>query len=184
METQKIIVSGYGGQGVLTLGILIAELAMKKGKYVSWIPSYGAEMRGGTANCAVIISEKEISSPLVFSDANILVAMNNPSVDKFKNHINENSVSILNSSLVTKQMEKGQNVLIDATNLSVKLGNPKVQNMLILGVVSQILNMFDKEDINEVLNNKFAGKKSALIPLNMQAIEIGIEAYQTSLNKS
>ncbi|MBL0701804.1 MAG: 2-oxoacid:acceptor oxidoreductase family protein, partial [Spiroplasma sp.] len=101
--TYKIVISGFGGQGVLTLGVLLSELALQQNLNVSWIPSYGAEMRGGTANCSVIISDKKIGSPIV-NNIDILVAMNNPSIDKFIDSVVEGGKLVINDSIVDKDL--------------------------------------------------------------------------------
>ena len=95
--TNKFIISGFGGQGTLTLGVLLCELGLMKGKKVSWLPSYGAEMRGGTANCTVIISDKEIGAPIVTDNIDVLVAMNTISVEKFNDTVASDGIVLYNS---------------------------------------------------------------------------------------
>ncbi|MCL2611177.1 MAG: 2-oxoacid:acceptor oxidoreductase family protein, partial [Defluviitaleaceae bacterium] len=95
--TTKIVFAGFGGQGVLTLGQIVATIAMKKGKHVTWMPSYGAEMRGGTANCGVIVSDKQIGSPIVASNMDILVALNEASIFKFEKLVNPEGMIFANS---------------------------------------------------------------------------------------
>ncbi len=173
---EKIIFSGFGGQGVLTLGQIVASIALNKGLNTTWIPSYGAEMRGGTANCSVIISEKVIGSPIVSRDADILVAMNNPSVDKFINTVRSGGTVIINSSIVDVEITRTDVTVIkvDATNISVELGNPKVQNMVMLGGYLKASGKFSVEDAEQCLNQKFGAKNAKLIPLNMEAIKKGL----------
>ena len=173
----KIIFSGYGGQGVLVLGEIVATIAMKKGKHVTWMPSYGPEMRGGTANCAVIISDNIIGSPIVLSDIDILVAMNQPSVTKFLPLMSKNSLVMANSSLITDKItDTNVDVLeIDATNIAGQVGSLRVANMVMLAGFLKKTDLFKLEDIEEVLKERFGGSRSEqLIPLNLKAIEAGM----------
>ena len=177
----RMIFSGYGGQGILTLGEIVASIAMKKGNNVTWMPAYGPEMRGGTANCGVIVSDKLIGSPIVLSDIDILVAMNHASVTKFVPKVKQGGLVIVNSSIVTDAKEKipagTLDVLdIDATNIAVKLGNIRVSNMVMLAGFLKKTDMFTLDDISEVLEQRFAKSRSKdMIPLNIKAIQAGLE---------
>ncbi len=171
-DTYKLVLSGFGGQGVLTIGLLLAEVAMDKGYNVTWIPSYGAEMRGGTANCKVIISKNQIGSPFV-TKPDCLIAMNYPSFAKFEKDVCDDGVIIANSSLVndvttTKRLEK-----INATEIASNIGNLKVQNIVILGKLFKELGIFDIEDAKNIFNKKFTGDKAKLIDLNIKAFQEG-----------
>lgn len=174
---QKIIFSGFGGQGVLTLGQIFTNIGLKKGMNVTWMPSYGAEMRGGTANCSVIISEKIIGSPFVSKDADLLVAMNNPSVEKFLPIVKKGGIVVVNSSVVDMPIERDDVTVlrVDATNIAIELGNPKVQNMVMLGGCLKVNTNFTLEDAEKVLYEKFGEKNPKLIPLNLQGIKRGLE---------
>ena len=103
MATEKVIMSGFGGQGIMSAGQLLAYAGMLKGKEVSWLPSYGPEMRGGAANCAVMISDSPIGSPIIIDDATSAIIMNLPSLDKFENSVVEDGILIINSSLVKRR---------------------------------------------------------------------------------
>jgi len=176
--TKRMIFSGYGGQGVLVLGEIVATIAMQKGKHVTWMPSYGPEMRGGTANCAVIISDTIIGSPIVLSEVDILVAMNQPSVNKFLPKMSNKGLLLVNSSLAADKAEKeGIDVLeIDATNIAGQVGNLRVANMVMLAGFLKKTDLFSLEDIKIVLEQRFAGARSKdLIPLNIKAIEAGLK---------
>ncbi|MCL2839358.1 MAG: 2-oxoacid:acceptor oxidoreductase family protein [Defluviitaleaceae bacterium] len=176
--TTRIIFSGYGGQGVLVLGEIVATIAMKKGKHVTWMPSYGPEMRGGTANCAVIISDKIIGSPIVLSEVDILVAMNQPSVDKFLPKMSQGGMVMENTSLTTKKITDAhvKVVEIDATNIASEVGSLRVANMVMLAGFLKNLDLFEMKDIIEVLEERFSGSRSKdLIPLNIKAIEAGMK---------
>ena len=178
---KRMIFSGYGGQGVLTLGEIVATIAMKKGKHVTWMPSYGPEMRGGTANCAVIVSEKVIGSPIVLSGIDILFAMTQASVDKFVPKMSPGGLLIYNSSLVINKPERTdiEKVVLDATNIAVEVGHSRVSNMVMLAGFLKNSDMCTLEDVQEVLNERFKGARSAeLIPLNLKAIERGLESLK------
>jgi len=173
----RMVFSGYGGQGVLTLGELVATIAMKKGKHVTWMPSYGPEMRGGTANCAVIVSEKLIGSPLVLSNIDILVAMNHASVNKFLPKMRAGGLALINSSIVTDKITNanGEIVEIDATNIAGKVGDIRVANMVMLAGFLKKTDLFTMEDITAVLEERFAGSRNKeLVPLNIEAIKAGM----------
>ena len=177
----RFIFSGFGGQGLLTLGEIVATICMKKGKHVTWMPSYGPEMRGGTANCAVIVSDKLIGSPIVLSHVDTLFAMNQASVDKFVPRMNPNGLVLMNSSLVVNKptREDIRLVEIDATNIAVGVGNIRVANMAMLAGLIKNSELVNLEDVKSILEEKFIGARSAqLIPLNLQAIEQGIKSLK------
>lgn len=176
---KKMVFSGFGGQGILVLGEVVATIAMKKGSNVTWMPSYGAEMRGGTANCAVITSDRLIGSPIVQSNIDILCAMNKPSVDKFLPKVRSGGLVLVNSSIVTEDVRTIRNDVdvleIDASNIASEIGNLRVANMVMLAGFLKKTGMFTMEDIKAVLKERFAGARSKdLIPLNLQAIERGM----------
>ncbi|MCL1924439.1 MAG: 2-oxoacid:acceptor oxidoreductase family protein [Defluviitaleaceae bacterium] len=175
MATTKIIFSGFGGQGVLTLGQIVANIAMNQGKQVTWMPSYGAEMRGGTANCGVIISDKPIGSPIVASDIDILVAMNEASILKFEDSVKEDGQIYVNSSLILEPISHKGKVDIDATNIANRMGNAKVANMVMLSGFLKRTELFTLEDIEQILNEKFKTRRPELIPLNIEAIKEGMK---------
>lgn len=171
MIKKEIIFAGFGGQGILTAGKFLAFAAMDKGLNVSWLPSYGPEMRGGTANCSVIISDEEVGSPVI-SEADIIVVMNKPSLEKFSKSIKKNGIIIIDSDMV-----KGENDLewiesykIDAESKAEELGDKRNANMILLGFLIKKLNIIT---IEEVLNSiKKYGKKD-YFELNKLAIELG-----------
>jgi len=174
--THRIVSSGFGGQGILTLGNVIAEIGLNKGLHVTWMPSYGAEMRGGTANCSVILSDKMIGSPMVQNNIDILCAMNRPSVDKFLPRVKPGGLVLVNTSIVTDKIERGdvKIVEIDATNIAVKAGSARVANMVMLAGFLKETDLFTLKDIVQVLEKRFAGKRADLIPLNIEAIKLGM----------
>jgi len=173
----RMVFSGFGGQGVLVLGEIVATIAMHKGKEVTWMPSYGPEMRGGTANCSVIVSDTTIGSPFVQSDIDILCAMNAASVNKFLPRVKPGGLVLVNSSIVTEKITREDVTVleIDATNIAGKVGNMRVANMVMLAGFLKKTDLFGLEDITQVLKQRFAGARSQdLIPLNIRAIEIGL----------
>jgi len=176
--TKRMIFSGYGGQGVLVLGEIVATIAMNKGKEVTWMPSYGPEMRGGTANCSVIVSDGVIGSPIVQADIDVLVAMNIASVNKFLPKVKAGGLVLVNSSIVTEKIQRDDVdvIKIDATKIAGTVGSVRVANMVMLAGFLKKTDLFTLEDIVEVLKERFAGARSQeLIPLNIKAIEIGLE---------
>ena len=173
---KKIVFSGFGGQGVLTLGQLVANLAMQNGKHVTWMPSYGAEMRGGTANCTVIISDSIIGSPMA-DTIDILVAMNQPSIEKFAHRVVSGGYIFSNSSIIERPTVAEGIIILekDATNIATELGSVKVANMVMLAGFLKVSDFFTLEDVQAIIEEKFAKKYPHLVPLNMQAIEAGLK---------
>ncbi|MCL2854145.1 MAG: 2-oxoacid:acceptor oxidoreductase family protein [Defluviitaleaceae bacterium] len=177
MGTTKIIFSGFGGQGVLTLGQVVADIALNQGKEVTWMPSYGAEMRGGTANCSVIISDKVIGSPIILSNIDILCAMNQPSVDKFLDKTRAGAKVFINSSIVTDTVVKddAEIIAIDATNIAVKAGNARTANMVMMAGFLAQTGLFTIDELEAALSRRFKGK-AELVEVNMKAIKEGLQA--------
>ena len=130
----KTIIAGFGGQGVLSIGLSLTQAAMLEGRYVTYLPSYGAEVRGGTANCTVAISDEEIASP-VASTPEFVIAMNQPSLIRFQNQIQSGGVLFLNSSLTQAEISRGdiEVVQVPADNIAEELGNRKSANVVMLG---------------------------------------------------
>ena len=146
------MIAGFGGQGVMSMGQLIAYAGMKEGKFVSWLPSYGPEQRGGTANCAVVVSEEQVGSPLV-SRPTIAIVLNNPSYEKFEPMVRAGGLLVVNSSLISKVSARTDiRVLnIDATDKANELGNPKVANMILLGAFLEETGTLSDDSILEAL---------------------------------
>lgn len=168
----RLKVAGFGGQGVLLLGLGLAQCGMMEGRQVTWIPSYGPEMRGGTANCHVNISDEEIGSPLV-SKPTVLFALNQPSLEKFEDELAEGGVLIINSSMV-KADPKRKDVevfKIPASEMAVELGNPRLANMILLGAYAGYTGMLSQETCIEALSKLI--KKKTLIDINKTAISAG-----------
>ncbi|NLY70959.1 MAG: 2-oxoacid:ferredoxin oxidoreductase subunit gamma [Clostridiales bacterium] len=171
MATHKLIIAGFGGQGVLLTGQIIAYAGMMEGKEVTWMPSYGPEMRGGTANCTVIVSDKKISSPVI-NEATAVVAMNLPSLVKFENMVEPGGKIFINSSLIDEEPKRDDIEVysIKANEIAEGLNNSKVANMVILGAVIDNTGIVKRESVEKVLENIFTGDKANLIDLNKQAL--------------
>lgn len=175
----NMIFSGFGGQGVLLAGQLVAEAGMKKDYNVSWMPSYGPEMRGGAANCSVIVSDEAIGAPII-ANPDVLVAMNKPSLDLFQDKVQPGGYLIYNSSLIKEAPTRTDITIIPlpANDIANEVGVPKVANMPILGVIMKICKFFNEDDIKDVMFKKFGENKKELIELNMRALEMGKEVVE------
>lgn len=171
---ERIIISGFGGQGVMLMGRLLAYAGMIEGKKVAWMPSYGPEMRGGTANCTVLISSKEIGSPIV-SHPKVLIAMNQPSLDKFEANVRENGLIILNSSLIKHEVKrKDVNIIrIPADEIADKLGNSRAINMVVLGAYVKKSRVVKLDTIFKALEKALTGPKQKLLDINKKALKQG-----------
>ncbi|MBM7622785.1 2-oxoacid:acceptor oxidoreductase family protein [Sporohalobacter salinus] len=176
METEEMILAGFGGQGVMLMGKLLCHAGMKENKEVSWMPSYGPEMRGGTANCTVIISEEMIASPVV-SEPSTVIVMNRPSLDKFEPQIKEGGNLFVNTSLIDKEPERDDINIIEvpANEIADELGNNKIANMAMLGAVIEELGLVDLTSIVNALEDKLSKRNRDLLPLNKKALDKGKE---------
>ena len=172
----EIVCSGFGGQGVLTAGIILIHAGVADDKQVSWSPSSGSEMRGGTANCNVVISDDVIGSPYI-KTPDILVAMNEPSVDKFESSIKTGGLILINSSIVPqREYRKDIRVFaVPATDIANELANPKGANLVMLGALVKETGLFSKELFGTVIEDYF-GQKGYGNPKNARCYEKGFEA--------
>ena len=171
--THEIVMAGFGGQGVMLMGELMTYAGMLENKHVSWIPSYGPEMRGGTANCSVIISDEPVGAPIV-SEPTTVVAMNLPSLDKFEAALQAGGNLIINSSLIERSSKRSDvNVLLVPSNdIANELGNAKVANMVVLGTIIAATKAVSQESVLKAFAKMFA-KKPELLAINEQAIKRG-----------
>lgn len=178
----NIVLAGFGGQGVLLAGQLLAEVGMNKDKEVSWMPSYGPEMRGGSANCSVIISDERIGNPIV-DHPDILIAMNIPSLELFEGKVKEGGVIIYNSSLIAHPPTRKdvKIIALDCNEIAASVNSPKAVNMPIIGSVMALTNFFNDNDIKEVMVEKFGEKKMHLIDSNIKAIDLGYQSTKEQL---
>jgi 2-oxoglutarate ferredoxin oxidoreductase subunit gamma len=178
---KQITVAGFGGQGVMLLGQTLAHAGNEVGLHTLWFPSYGPETRGGTANCGVTIADEKINSP-VFSKADTLIALNEPSLEKFKEKVKENGEIIYNASLITKavKIEKLKIYPIPANEIAVELGNIRVANMVMLGAYLALHDDISLSEIIDSLTAIFGERRKHLITINIKALEKGMECI-TSL---
>lgn len=170
---KKIIVSGFGGQGVLSLGLFVAYSAMHMEHNVAWLPSYGPEMRGGTANCSVTVSEEEIACPII-TRPDILVAMNAPSVDKFADSVPAGGVIFVNQSATDKKVARDgvKTVYVPVDTLAQNI-NPRGGNIIMLGVLLSYLGL-TRAAAEAAVRHVFAAKPQ-LIDVNLQCLDAGID---------
>jgi 2-oxoglutarate ferredoxin oxidoreductase subunit gamma len=176
MINEKLIVAGFGGQGVMTLGQMLAYMATEKGLNTLWFPSYGPETRGGTANCSVTISESPVNSPVISKPDSIII-MNKPSLSKFQPMVKEGGYSFINSDLVRDLpfRENIRTIEVPANSIALELGNIKVANMVMMGAYLKATELFSLEEVKNIMSQKFTGSKSKLIDTNMNAILRGME---------
>lgn len=175
--TTKIIIAGFGGQGIILTGKLLAYSAMREGKEVTHFPSYGAEVRGGTCNCSVIISDKAIASPIV-SEPDIALLFNQPSKNKFECKCKGDSKIILNKSLIDNKASRDdlESFYVDATNIADSLGNIRVANMVMLGAFVKATNLVKLDTMIDALNDVISSRNKALIEVNIKALKAGYDS--------
>ncbi len=180
MSTARIICAGFGGQGVMSMGQLITYAGMIEGKEVSWLPSYGPEMRGGTANCSVTVSNKLVGSPVITNDATCAIVMNLPSLDKFEKDIKSGGKLIVNSSLIDRKIEREDIDIyyVPANDIAIELGNPKVANMIMLGAYLKTEPVVKVDSVIEAFKKVFGPSKEKFIPLNKEAIQRGADCIK------
>lgn len=171
----NVVIAGFGGQGVLMGGNILVHAAMYEGKYVTWMPSYGVEMRGGTANCTVVISEEEIGSPVVGHPQNV-IALNLPSKDKFEKQVKKNGLMIINSSLIDTKVKRDDiNVLyIPLNKMADDLGESRSLNMIALGAYIEYTKLVTHENAKKAIEEGFS-KKPEVIEINKKALALGIQ---------
>lgn len=182
MINEKVICAGFGGQGVMSMGQLMTYAGMLEMKEVSWLPSYGPEMRGGTANCNVIVSEQMIGSPVITNDATAAIVMNLPSLDKFESHVAPGGMILVNSSLIAKKVTRDdiKAYYIPANEIANDLGNPRIANMVMLGAYLELAKPVSTESVLEAFKKVFGEGKAHLLPINASALHRGSE-YVKSL---
>lgn len=180
---EEIIIAGFGGQGVMSMGQLIAYAGMLEGKGVSWLPSYGPEQRGGTANCAVVVSDEPVGSPLVTRPSTAIV-LNNPSFDKFEPRVRPGGLLIINSSMVIKVSHRKDIKIIEvnATDMANDLGNSRVANMILLGAFLAHTKIVSNESIVESLKKVLGPDKNHLIEINKRALAKGASLVEFALH--
>ena len=179
---RRILCAGFGGQGVLAMGQMITYAGMVEGKEVSWYPSYGPEMRGGSANCSVVISDDPVGAPNV-DIATDMIVMNQPSFDKFKDKVSEGGNLFINTSLIDTKAYKNDKINIYEVPVSGKaqeLGNIKMANMVMLGSFLEVTNLLKLDSIIEAFTKVFGDKKKHLIPANQKALDEGMNLIKNN----
>lgn len=170
----ETIIAGFGGQGVLFTGKVMAYAAMEKGLDVTWFPSYGPEMRGGTANCTVVISDEEIGSPQV-KQPRAAIVMNQPSLDKYEDLVKPGGYLAVNTSLMNRPVKRDDITVIEipASEIAEELGNIRYANIVILGALAEKADFLDLKSIEKGISKGLEGKKSKLIDANLSALNKG-----------
>lgn len=173
---EEIIFAGFGGQGIMLMGKLLAYASMFNGRFVTWMPSYGAEVRGGTAHSMVIISDKSIPSPVV-TNPTCCIVMNRPSLDKFEQRLQKHGLLIINSSLIkqTARRKDIEIIEIPATDMAIRLGNTKVANMVMLGALIARKRILSLQELVDSLKEVIPGHRHQLIPVNERALKEGFD---------
>ena len=173
---QELIIAGFGGQGVLFAGKMLAYSAMDEGKAVTWIPSYGPEMRGGTANCTVVVSDEEIGSPFV-KNPTAVIAMNLPSLEKFENLVAPGGVIVLNSSIIDRAVTRDdiKVVSLPANEIAEELGSSRSVNMVMLGALLGNLDILPVEAIEKGLKAHLPERQMKFLEGNIKALRKGAE---------
>ena len=175
-DSERLVVAGFGGQGVMLMGQILSQAATDEGLETVWIPSYGPESRGGTANCFVTISKTPINAPVV-TVSDTLIAMNQPSLEKFEKKVKKGGRILVNASLIKEHTyrEDVEVLKIPVNAIALELGNLKVANMIMLGAYIGASGVFKPEALEKVFAQKFTAKKAALLNLNKKALIRGIK---------
>ena len=182
---EKVIMAGFGGQGLLFMGKLVAQISMDSGRHVSYFPSYGAEVRGGTANCHVVISDDEIHCPVV-EHASSLIIMNTPSYSHFAPRLESDGLMLLNTSIVQGHNRadcKGQIVEIAATDEANAIGNLRVGNMIMMGAYIEARKLMSMDDVLAGLKRSLSTKKPEMLQINIAAVNRGRELMRQKIDK-
>ncbi|MHB8071429.1 MAG: 2-oxoacid:acceptor oxidoreductase family protein [Candidatus Cryosericum sp.] len=172
----NVVIAGFGGQGVMLIGELLARAGMEEGKEVTWLPSYGPEQRGGTANCAVVVADEPIASPLL-TEPQAAIVFNRQSFDKFEPVIEKGGLFVVDSTLIDKKTTRADldTVYIPATDIALKLGNSKFTNMVLLGAYLGKVNPISMASVHGALSVFLTGKKATLIEVNKRALQAGVD---------
>ena len=172
--TYETIMAGFGGQGLLFSGKVLAHAALIEGKELSWLPSYGPEMRGGTCNCSVIVSDDPVGSPII-AHPNVLMVMNEPSLDKFEGTVAPGGTIFVDSSLVPRKVKRTdvEVVYVPATQMATEMQATSLANMILLGAIVQKLRCVKPETLTEALKETISARKANLLDLNLKAVAEG-----------
>ena len=178
MTEERILCAGFGGQGIMLLGQTIADAAVDNGLETLWVPTYGPETRGGTANCSVFVSQEPIGAPVIHGDATAVIVMNEVSLERFENVLVPGGRIFLNQGLVTR-LPSRQDIEVygvAATAMATEIGDVRVANMVMLGAFVRISGLFTEEQLASLLSKRLAGRnKKAMIGINHRAIRTGMD---------
>ena len=182
MQQHEIVFSGFGGQGALFAGQLLAYAALEEDKHVTWIPSYGPEMRGGTAHCIVIVSDEEIGAPIV-RHPSAAVVLNNPSMDKYEPLLKPAGVLVINRSLIVKPASRKDITVIQvpANDLATEVGSAKMANVVLLGALLETIKAVSLDSVSKALDEHLPAKARKLLDSNKQALQKGAEVARAQL---
>ena len=174
MATTQYLFAGFGGQGILFSGKFLAYKGLSEDKQVSWLPSYGPEMRGGTASCSVIISDTPVGSPIV-SKPDVLVAMNLPSLDKYEDSVVSGGTIFVDSTLIEREVKRTDVTVhyIPATRLANENGMPTLANMIIVGKILGAMDEFKQESIDKALSKVISARHANMLDFNLKALNLG-----------
>ncbi len=176
MSATQMLIAGFGGQGILFTGKFLAYKGLVEGKEVSWLPSYGPEMRGGTASCSVILSDEPVGSPIV-STPDILVAMNLPSLDKYEDTVAPGGIIIVDSTLIEREVKRDDVTVyyVPATKLASDNDMPTLANMIIAGKLLMATDGFSEEGVDAALKKVISAKRADMLDVNKKAMQIGAD---------
>ena len=174
MSTISMILAGFGGQGILFSGKFFAHKGLIEDKNLSWLPSYGPEMRGGTASCSVIIGDEPVGSPIV-TRPDVLIAMNLPSLDKYESTVAPGGIIFMDSTLIERKVQRDDVTVyeIPATKMASDNGTPTLANMIIVGKVLEVLGQFEKDGIEAALKKVISAKRADMLETNLGAMVLG-----------
>ena len=174
--TRQFLFSGFGGQGILFAGKFVAYKGLMDGKNVSWLPSYGPEMRGGTASCGVIVGDEAVGSPIV-SNPDVLVAMNLPSLDKYESTVAPGGIIFVDSTLVSRPVTRTDVTVyaIPATQMASDNGTPTLANMILVGKILKVLNDFEDGSVRAALGKVVSAKRADMLEVNLNAMKLGAD---------
>lgn len=173
---KEVIMAGFGGQGVMAMGKNLVKAGVEEGKEVTWVPSYGPEMRGGTSNCSVILSDTRIGNPLVEHPTE-LIAMNRPSLAKFEDAVQKGGSIFVNSNTIHQKVDREdvKCYYIPCDEIAANLGNSKASNMVMLGAYIGITQAVKVDTVEDMIKHSFQGKNESLVELNIKALHEGIQ---------
>ena len=176
---EQCIFAGFGGQGMLLIGKFLAEAGMESGKNVSWLPSYGPEMRGGTANCSVVVGDEPVGSPVV-TEPDVAIIMNKPSLISFEKAVKPGGVLLYNTSLIDQKPTRTDITVVEVpcNDIAAELGNARVANMVMLGAYCRAAGHIALESVEDAMRHKLGEKKAHLMPINRQALDRGVECVK------